>query len=435
MADDSDLEEKLMQVAFSEIQETSPEIFAKLGRTLRDGEILFKEGDTSNELVMIVSGMCKISKVMGNQERVLAVLKSGDILGEMSHFDDAPRSATATAVGTLNILAFDRDNFGMIFELHHKWTLYLIQAISQRVYGTFERLISAHDKQPAPPPPPPRPPVTPETESLLEIDDLDPGGADMGMEELLEVDDDPVDEIVDLEEMLELPEAPPPPPPPPPPAPAKPPPLLAHRAVPPPSAPKPPPPPPPPVAKAPPVVKPPPVTPVTAIPPPKPPTTVVKPVPPAPPVPKITIPVPEEDDPGLNACSFPTPSEVTCGTPGPRAGARGPSVEMKAGSQIRARSGSARPHEKEPTMETTTRRNGSRGRPTGRATALPRVPYPRGSRERLDLFYRELRRAILRGNSLKVLRAEAMRRAAAVPEWQTRVTEIFDWAESRLGQE
>ena len=91
---------------------------------------------------------------MGGQERVLAILKSGDILGEMSHFDDAPRSATATAVGTLNILAFGRENFGMIFELHHKWTLYLIQALATRCAGTFHRLVAAHDG----PPPAPKAP-------------------------------------------------------------------------------------------------------------------------------------------------------------------------------------------------------------------------------------------------------------------------------------
>ena len=145
MAEDLDLEEKLMQVAFSEVRETSPEIFAKLGRTLRDGEILFREGETSTELIMIVSGMCKITKVINAEERMLAVLKAGEILGEMSHFDDAPRSATAKAVGTLNVLSMSRENFGMIFELHHKWTLHLIQALSNRVHGTFKRLVAAHE--------------------------------------------------------------------------------------------------------------------------------------------------------------------------------------------------------------------------------------------------------------------------------------------------
>jgi hypothetical protein len=150
MVDDAELEEKLMQVAFSDPRETSPEIFAKLGRTLRDGEILFREGETSTELIIIVSGKCKITKMVGGQEKMLAVLGAEEILGEMSHFDDAPRSATARAVGTLNVLSFSRENFGMIFELHHKWTLKLIQALANRINGTFQRLVAAHD-EPLPP--------------------------------------------------------------------------------------------------------------------------------------------------------------------------------------------------------------------------------------------------------------------------------------------
>ncbi|MBI4861009.1 MAG: cyclic nucleotide-binding domain-containing protein [Candidatus Riflebacteria bacterium] len=162
MPDDSDLEEKLMQVAFSEIRETSPEIFAKLGRTLRDGEHLFREGDRSTELVMIVSGLCKITKKIGEEEKVLVTLKPGEILGEMSHFDDAPRSATATAVGTLNVLWLSRDNFGMIFELHHKWTLHLIQQLANRIHGTFQRMVAAHDR------PPPAPAVQPKPTPVVQ---------------------------------------------------------------------------------------------------------------------------------------------------------------------------------------------------------------------------------------------------------------------------
>jgi|GEM_PF-654031 len=150
MVGDSDLEEKLMQVAFSDPRETSPEIFAKLGRTLRDGEILFREGENSTELIIIVSGRCKITKMVSGEEKVLAILGAEEILGEMSHFDDAPRSATARAVGTLNVLSFSRENFGMIFELHHKWTLKLIQALSTRIHGTFMRLVQAHDQEPGP---------------------------------------------------------------------------------------------------------------------------------------------------------------------------------------------------------------------------------------------------------------------------------------------
>lgn len=145
---DFDLEEKLMQVAFSEVEETSLDIFQKLGRVFKDGEVLFREGERSTELVMIVRGTCKITKGQGADERVLAYLKGGEILGEMSHFDDSPRSASATAVGDLYVLWLTRETFGMVFELHHKWTIQLISALSKRISGTFNRLVAAHDRPP-----------------------------------------------------------------------------------------------------------------------------------------------------------------------------------------------------------------------------------------------------------------------------------------------
>jgi CRP-like cAMP-binding protein len=140
-----ELEESLLQVAFSEIQDTSPEIFSQLGRTYQPGEILFRENDTSKELFMIVKGQVKISRGEGDGEKVLATLNSGEIMGEMSHFDNYPRSATATAVTEVQVLVFTKANFALIFELHHKWTLQLVQSLCQRIHTTFQRIIQGHE--------------------------------------------------------------------------------------------------------------------------------------------------------------------------------------------------------------------------------------------------------------------------------------------------
>lgn len=140
-----ELEESLLQVAFSEIQDTSPEIFGQLGRTYRPGEILFRENDNSKELFMIVKGQVKISRGEGENEKILATLNSGEIMGEMSHFDNYPRSATATALTEVQVLVFTKANFALIFELHHKWTLQLVHSLCQRINTTFLRITQGHD--------------------------------------------------------------------------------------------------------------------------------------------------------------------------------------------------------------------------------------------------------------------------------------------------
>jgi len=131
---DPQVEQCLMEIAFGEVSETSRAIFIKLGREYADGDIVFREGAHCTELFIILSGEVVISQCGSDGlEQQLACLGSGEILGEMSHFDDLPRSATARARGTTRMLAFDRDNFSLIFQLHPKWTVQLVEGLSVRI--------------------------------------------------------------------------------------------------------------------------------------------------------------------------------------------------------------------------------------------------------------------------------------------------------------
>jgi len=64
------------------------------------GDIIFREGETSNDLYVIDKGIIDVviySKVhLGESERI-AKLKDGDIFGEFSMLDGAERSATLIA--------------------------------------------------------------------------------------------------------------------------------------------------------------------------------------------------------------------------------------------------------------------------------------------------------------------------------------------------
>mgnify|MGYP001591470389 FL=1 len=49
----------------------------------KKGEVIFKEGDVSDNAYIIKTGQVEISKGEGKQKVVLAILKDGDIFGEM----------------------------------------------------------------------------------------------------------------------------------------------------------------------------------------------------------------------------------------------------------------------------------------------------------------------------------------------------------------
>ena len=86
-------------------------------RRVKKGEVLFREGDAGRELYLIREGSVIVSKlVTGRVEQVLARLGEGEIFGEMSLFDDAPRSATVQAETDSVLLCLDRESLRRLIE-------------------------------------------------------------------------------------------------------------------------------------------------------------------------------------------------------------------------------------------------------------------------------------------------------------------------------
>ncbi len=63
--------------------------------THKAGEIIFEEGSHGSAVYILSSGKVEISKVVQGKKLVLGALGPGDMFGEMSYLDPAPRSATA----------------------------------------------------------------------------------------------------------------------------------------------------------------------------------------------------------------------------------------------------------------------------------------------------------------------------------------------------
>ena len=66
-------------------------------RTFKQGESLFKEGESGREAYLIQNGFVSIWREQDGQQVSLATRGEGEIVGEMALIDDTVRSATVTA--------------------------------------------------------------------------------------------------------------------------------------------------------------------------------------------------------------------------------------------------------------------------------------------------------------------------------------------------
>ena len=81
---------------------------------------LFFEGDDAHEVLIITSGEVKVTVTSPDgREVVLDVLGPGELLGELSAIDGAPRSAGAATLGAVELVAVDVARFNQFVDDHH----------------------------------------------------------------------------------------------------------------------------------------------------------------------------------------------------------------------------------------------------------------------------------------------------------------------------
>ncbi|MFW5827156.1 MAG: Crp/Fnr family transcriptional regulator [Alkalispirochaeta sp.] len=119
-------------------------LFEKYGQTIRDGSIVFQEGDVGEKMYIIQSGYIRITKNIDGREHLLAELGKGDFFGEMAIVSNIKRSATATASGTVEILAFDRPGFESMISKNTKIAMSVIDKLSQRLQNANAQIQQLH---------------------------------------------------------------------------------------------------------------------------------------------------------------------------------------------------------------------------------------------------------------------------------------------------
>ncbi len=109
------------------------------------GTKIFQFGDPGDKLFILLEGKVRISReVAGMGEEALAVLGPGEVFGEMSLIDEAPRSADARVHERCRLLVITKEGFDDLLFLHKDLAFEVlwncVRILSTRLRETNEKL-------------------------------------------------------------------------------------------------------------------------------------------------------------------------------------------------------------------------------------------------------------------------------------------------------
>jgi CRP/FNR family cyclic AMP-dependent transcriptional regulator len=107
------------------------------------GELVFKHNEPARSLYIIQKGQIRLFIPKGRGFVELAVLRAGEVIGEMGYFDEESnrrRSCSAEAILPTEIIEVSYDAFGKTMESLNPWFKTIINTLAGRLRKTNERV-------------------------------------------------------------------------------------------------------------------------------------------------------------------------------------------------------------------------------------------------------------------------------------------------------
>jgi CRP-like cAMP-binding protein len=138
-----------LKKAISNIKNYKPDVESdEVSRIYDKDDMIFAEGEPAGEIFIIRKGSVKIARVSKNGEILLAILKIGDIFGEMALLESKPRGASAVAHEDCELMVVNRANFDEMIKTQSQLITKLTTMLAERIWTSYRQLANAQMSEP-----------------------------------------------------------------------------------------------------------------------------------------------------------------------------------------------------------------------------------------------------------------------------------------------
>ncbi len=113
--------------------------------TIEQDELLMEEGEPGDSIYVVLEGAFNITKRTRQEEIVLANRGLGEVLGEISLLENAPRSASVRATESGRLLKISREAFESLLHTSPSASMAIVRTVMSRLRNT-ESMAMQHEK-------------------------------------------------------------------------------------------------------------------------------------------------------------------------------------------------------------------------------------------------------------------------------------------------
>src|SRR2546427_151750 len=99
----------------------------------RKGETIYVEGDLGSEMYVVQSGAVRIYRTLGGVKQELAIMEKGDFFGEIAVLEGLPRTASAEALDTSEIIEINSATFDTMIRANIEIAVRMLRKLSNRL--------------------------------------------------------------------------------------------------------------------------------------------------------------------------------------------------------------------------------------------------------------------------------------------------------------
>jgi CRP-like cAMP-binding protein len=119
----------------------------KTSYTIKKGEPIFEEGESTNGVYCIKDGVCKMTKLSANgKDQIVKLVKPGELLGQRSMISEEPANLSAIALEDMEVCFVPKSEIMQFFNQNNQFSMYLMKTICGDLKEADDHMVSMAQK-------------------------------------------------------------------------------------------------------------------------------------------------------------------------------------------------------------------------------------------------------------------------------------------------